>query len=168
MTRNGTGLPYRRPRANTFSAWIWKSVLFETGPTGNMPLGLSNPSRVPCPPATSSTATSPRAERLVPAADGVRVDRCRGLRRDRGEAVGGRNGDRLVPGRVQPVELVQVDARELIHQRCPLVQRPADPSRAGRAPAGAAAGGAANRCGQHVTALQPDSSETAALASQLS
>ncbi len=38
------------------------------GPIGNMPLGWSNPRRVPCPPATRMTPTSAGGQRLVAAA----------------------------------------------------------------------------------------------------
>ena len=116
MTRNGTGLPYRRPRANTLSAWIWNSVLFDTGPIGNIPFGLSNPSRVPCPPATSRTASSPRARASCPsrAATGSMASAASigtgASRSPDGTAVD------LVAAGVQPGEFVQIDRSELLDQ----------------------------------------------------
>ena len=40
----------------------------DTGPIGNIPFGLLKPSRLPCPPATSNAATSPRRSAASPSA----------------------------------------------------------------------------------------------------
>ena len=79
--------PRRRsggPRRAAFSKWICSSDALETGPIGIHPLGWSNPSRLPCPPATSSTPISParsasaprlRVHRLTPTRFAPLVDR---------------------------------------------------------------------------------------------
>ena len=66
MTNSGTGRPTRFERAATFSACQRNSVAPETGPIGNTPLGLSDPSRLPCPPATTNSATFPAASASSP------------------------------------------------------------------------------------------------------
>ena len=59
-------LPCRRPRATIFSAWIWNRLAGETGPIGKVPFGPSKPSRVPDPPATRMTPTSPAGQGAGP------------------------------------------------------------------------------------------------------
>ena len=150
----GTGPACRSaaPRASTFSAWIWKSVAPDTGPTGNMPLGLSKPSRLPWPPATSSAATSPRrsASSPEPRLGGGRVGAARPARRDRLESGGAGSADACSrratssSSRSMPAELL--DAAPAARWRR------GGPSRPGRAPAVCREGAAAGRSGMSVIA----------------
>ena len=59
MINRGTETSNRFMAPRSESTCISKRVRRETGPMGNIPLGLSNPRRVPCPPATRIMATLP-------------------------------------------------------------------------------------------------------------
>ena len=95
----------------------------ETGPIGNMPLGWSNPSRVPCPPATSITPTSPAASASAPRrrASAGR-EPVRGRVQPEGRRRPGALGQRaeialLVPLAVQPLQQVQVQRADRAAKR---------------------------------------------------
>ena len=63
----GRPAPYRARRASILAAWCANSVRPDSGAKGNIPLGPSNPSRVPWPPASRTAATAPSRSRSSPA-----------------------------------------------------------------------------------------------------
>ena len=93
----------------------------ETGPIGNVPLGPSKPSRVPAPPATTISATSPAASIPAPVSRARRratrstvglrladhLDRLDAARLDRRRGI---SLNQLVD---QPVQLSKIDRRDL-------------------------------------------------------
>ena len=99
-----------------------------------MPLGCSKPSRLPCPPATTSTATSPAARAASPILPGLRVGSV-----GQDATAAGRCDARPGPGTTRPAGRRGGRAGR---SRAPAVGRPsgpgppdrAGPSRPGRAP----------------------------------
>ena len=94
---------------------------------GNMPLGWSNPSRVPCPPATRITPSWPAARASCP-----RRRACSGVKRllrrvqPEGRRRPGPVGQmaeigRLVTAPIEPLDQGPVDGADLTGKRRPLV-----------------------------------------------
>ena len=77
------------PRRRSFRRGSERATGRRRGPMGNMPLGWSNPRRVPCPPATRITPTCPAAEGLAAARGGPRSRREAVLRTSKRNAGGG-------------------------------------------------------------------------------
>ena len=68
ITYSGIATPYLWLAARNSSIKTWNRVRSESGPTGNIPLGWSKPSRVPSPPATRIIPTLPPRSSLAPSA----------------------------------------------------------------------------------------------------
>ena len=107
----------------------------ETGPIEYIPFGCSKPSRLPCPPATSSTPISPAASASTPrfraSADVHRLPLCRSASRIAGGGVARRDiaaqscdAGSLVK---ELRDLLEIDRRNLRRQISPRQLHPAHP-----------------------------------------